>query len=55
MISTRVANSDGWSCSGPRANHRWEPSADDPTGDSTARRATTIPTYRIVASCSHRR
>ncbi len=25
MMSTSVANSDGWSWSGPNENHRWDP------------------------------
>ena len=44
MISTRVANSDGCSWSGPNENQRAEPSATFPTGDSTASRATRMPT-----------
>ncbi len=43
-INTSVANSEGWICNGPPSeNHRWDPSAWEPSGDSTASRASTIP------------
>lgn len=43
MIRTRVANSDGWSCSGPMGNQRWEPFELEPRPTSTATSATTMP------------
>ena len=44
MTNTKVANSDGWSWSGPNENHRADPSAGDPMGDRTASRANSVPT-----------